>query len=93
MRCKNFDDIKKPGDFMFSKDANGRYASITFMCPCGCDSLSGISITDNELAGSRIKSVWHWDGNLDYPTTKPSIRRLDGCKWHGYLTEGKFVAC
>ena len=38
-------------------------------------------------------SGWHWNGSYHKPSLKPSILRMSGCHWHGYLTEGEFREC
>jgi hypothetical protein len=60
-------------------------AGLNFVCPCGCESILGVS-----LAGPN---AWQWNEDRNKPTVTPSIRRLDGCKWHGYLTDGVFKSC
>lgn len=44
-------------------------------------------------------ATWSFDGNLDQPTLKPSIRsstQRDGVMvelWHGFITAGEVVSC
>jgi len=63
-----------------------RYFWLHAMCPCGCGDEFTIRLVgpdDTEHEGN-----WAWDGNWSMPTLQPSIRRLVGCKFHGYLTQG-----
>lgn len=53
---------------------------IQFNCPCGCGSMLGASFP-------------RWTFDADKITLTPSVRRLDGCKWHGFLTDGVFTFC
>ncbi len=73
----------KPGDAKFWKSPEGD-EGINFQCPCGCGSLLGVSFH---------KGGWTWNGNREKPTVRPSILHVEGCKWHGYLTDGQFVEC
>jgi hypothetical protein len=59
---------------------------LTFRCPCGCGSIGGIHFA---LYNPR----WTWNGDKDNPTCTPSILRGDGCRWHGFLTNGVFISC
>lgn len=54
-------------------------------CPCGCGDQFSLP-----LAG---RGKWDWNENRDRPSVAPSIRRMDGCKWHGFLTAGEFKPC
>lgn len=85
-RVHRFEDLKAPGDFLWS----GRPGSLacehlTFVCPCGCGAMPGVVVIGPK--------AWAWDRNEDSPTITPSIRRLEGCEWHGYLTDGEFREC
>lgn len=89
-------ELKEPGDFRWSG------GHMTFVCPCGCGGICGITVKPD------VPSGWNWNGDLDRPTTSPSIRVFPSrnqtpggadpdytpCKgWHGYLTNGVFEAC
>jgi hypothetical protein len=54
----------------------------------GCGSLGSLPIRRFDEHPS-----WVWNGNLEQPTITPSIRRLDGCKFHGFLTDGVWSFC
>ena len=84
---------KAPGEFKLNKNIYGNIKTLSFMCPCGCGSIAGISITQDQEEYKAQNPLWLWDGNKEQPTTKPSIRRIGGCGWHGYLTKGEFVEC
>lgn len=74
-----------PGSYKFYKiNESDETAGLNFVCPCGCNAILGVRFYDNG---------WQWNGSKDKPTTNPSILRLDGCKWHGYLTDGIFKSC
>lgn len=77
--CESWDDMEHPGDFHFVQ------GGLVFKCPCGCDDTLGVNFErPNE-------PKWTWDGNRGCPTVTPSIRRLSGCRWHGFLTAGSFT--
>lgn len=87
-RVPHFSDMVKPGQFTFySRSGVEGHAGLTFLCPCGCGAYAGVRFNSASEYG------WNWDGNEELPTVTPSILRLDGCKWHGYLTAGFFVGC
>lgn len=60
-----------------------------YFCLPGEKHWSPIHVTRDHALEN--KSTWWWDGNLDKPTTTPSILRHG--HWHGYLTAGRFVSC
>lgn len=89
-RVKDFDDLNNPGEFLWSLGSDKSTPSrMLFVCPCGCGSHAGIAVKAESSGGP----VWSWNGDLDHPTVTPSIRKLDGCEWHGFLTDGKFKSC
>ena len=87
-RVDDYKDLERPGDFFiteanpFDKDCR----SLTALCPCGCGAVIGARIKDGETAATDI--WWGWDGSWDKPTITPSIKVMDGCKWHGHLQAG-----
>lgn len=88
-RKTDFDQLKNPGDFMYyTRNGVEGHAGILFCCPCGCGVVSGV-----DIGPVQSPKVWKWDGNEESPTLKPSIRKLNNCKWHGFLTAGEFVTC
>lgn len=60
--------------------------SLYFVCPCGCGAVGALPVS----AGA---GGWKWDGNMEAPTTTPSIRMCSPCGWHGYLKKGQFEPC
>src|SRR3546814_7183527 len=76
-------DDAKPGDAKYWRDGEG-VEGLNFQCPCGCGSLLGVSFGPGR---------WSITGPRDRPTVNPSILHMDGCRWHGYLTAGRFVEC
>lgn len=91
---ENHDAIEAAGDGVWSTwyGAPDVVASLVFMCPCGCGSITAINVSAPP-SGPDGHPVWTWDGDRERPTCTPSILRLDGCKWHGYLTAGEFRPC
>lgn len=59
---------------------------LNYLCPSGCGDERYLPIK----VGEKIPGFWKWDGNEETPTLEPSIRHLDGCKWHGFLKAGKW---
>lgn len=70
----------------------GSVITFVYCCPCGCGQQIGLPIrAATDPAPTR--PAWLWNGSLDSPTLTPSIRRLDGCLWHGFLTGGQWQPC
>lgn len=75
----------QPGAFKYFR-AGDQVGGINFVCPCGCGAILGISFVPPG-------PVWTWRRDEDRLTVSPSIRRLDGCGWHGYLRDGVWETC
>lgn len=84
-----WDDGVVAGAFNFEDDGIPPYNSIVYACPCGCGQLISLPIA----TGPKQDRYWSWDGNRESPTLQPSIRRLDGCHFHGFLTAGVWTFC
>ena len=92
-RVATWDDLKNPGDFIFTHDKQDRICGLVEICPCGCGAEGGISFvgpTYGTREESQGRPLWDWNGSQDKPTITPSIQRTGGCRWHGYLTDGVF---
>lgn len=59
---------------------------ISYYCPCGCGELTTLRVVRQDKEPND--GTWLWDGNLERPTLSPSIRHLNGCKFHGHLQAG-----
>lgn len=53
-----------------------------------------------QVKPSTVAPFWNWDGNLDAPTIKPSVRAFTedhkGARitlWHGEITAGELCPC
>ena len=77
---ENIFDSEIDGAYKFEDDNN-----IIYICPCGCKELMSLPVVPLHISGQR---GWGWNQNKDKPTLTPSIRRMDGCKFHGFLTDG-----
>ena len=78
----------QPGDFAFTSCGGVESAHLLFRCPCGCGAIGGVNLHPCGQA-----PVWTWDGNRERPTVQPSVRFLDGCRWHGFLRAGAWESC
>lgn len=76
-----------PASAVWMRGTDDTIGSLWFTCPCGCGAVTAVTVN------SRYGKAWAWNGSEDKPTTTPSILRLDGCRWHGYLTDGVFRPC
>lgn len=83
----SIDPPSPAGTFAFYASATAETSGILFACPCGCDTITSINF---EADG---RPQWTWDGNREAPTVSPSVRRLDGCQWHGWLRNGEWISC
>ena len=77
-----------PGAGCWVKGTDDQIACLRFVCPCGCGSLGTCPVRPG-----YGNALWTWDRNEASPTLTPSILKLSGCRWHGYLTNGVFVPC
>ena len=103
----NYDAIKKPGDFAYyvkygwevdvEYGMEPPFVGMIYNCPCGCGSRGSLPFIKYREPDNP---KWGWDGNVETPTLKPSIRHSVGDgkggmieHWHGFLTNGRFVSC
>jgi Family of unknown function (DUF6527) len=65
------------------------YRGIAHWCP-GCKEVHVITI-----ASSSPRPVWTFDGNVEAPTTTPSVRLSDekGTRCHYFLKAGRIEFC
>lgn len=61
--------------------------------PASEDPVVGRFWTQMQLSGSTTEQSWKWDGNEQKPTLSPSVQKLSGCRWHGWLQGGVFRSC
>lgn len=87
---QSWDDMKNPGDFIFTHNQEGEIIGMIEMCPCGCGECGWINF---DVPNRRPGPAWTWNGSRDKPTLTPSIQRTIACRWHGYLTDGVFRSC
>jgi hypothetical protein len=64
-------------------------------CPCGCGRRLFVAFRNPLDGGPPIHpaaSQWQREGDsFEALTLSPSIRRRDGCGWHGYIRNGEVV--
>lgn len=76
-------------DHIHDCDIDGAYSvvdnQLLFICPCGCKQLISIPVAE-EKEDNKWKIIIGDDFNKI--SIEPSIKRLDGCKFHGHLTNG-----
>jgi hypothetical protein len=87
-RVKGYYECKQVGDFFFTEENVAGKIRLSFMCPCGCGILAGVTVRSD---GKQIEGAWGWNKDFEKPTTTPSIFiEPSGNHWHGYLTDGIF---
>ncbi len=68
---------------------------VAFDCPCGCDDRVYVAFSNPEDGGGPVEPggvTWMRTGTtFDDLTIKPSIQRVDGCRWHGNVLRGNVV--
>lgn len=69
---------------------------ISFECPCGAEDCPRAFIPfENPLSGGppSHEKAWTRTGDtFDTLTLMPSIQRVGGCGWHGWIRNGEVVA-
>lgn len=68
---------------------------VAFDCPCGCASRCYIGFSNPIDGGPPLRTdVPRWDrtgDTIETLTLHPSIQRIGGCAWHGFIKEGNAV--
>lgn len=68
-------------------------------CPCGeCDEHRRLFVPfRNPIDGGppmKYGALWERTGDtIESLTLSPSVNRLDGCRWHGWIRNGEAVEC
>jgi len=71
---------------------------IMFDCPCGAPEDVVYVDIDPPMDGGPLlqesRRAWKREGDtFETLTLTPSIRKLDGCMWHGFVTRGHVLTC
>lgn len=73
---------------------------ISFRCPCGECKRRLMVYFENPLDGKGLidgygtHNTWRRTGKaFEDISLTPSILRKDGCRWHGFLTDGILRSC
>lgn len=72
---------------------DGTTRTLVFDCPI-CVGDASHHVGANFGIPSSVPAVWAMSG--EFPgtmTLTPSIRMLDRCGWHGFVTNGEVVTC
>lgn len=69
---------------------------IVFNCPCGCGDRVYIGFSNPISGGGRVGGAaptWQRTGDtFEDMTLSPSIQRMGGCRWHGWIRNGDAVS-
>lgn len=79
------------GEACWMRGPDNVITHLLFVCPCGCRRV--IMIPVNAHGKPPSQPGWNWNRDEVKPTLSPSILRMDGCRWHGYLTNGVWQRC
>lgn len=72
---------------------DGVHAALYIRCPESETIRLPLSTDPDEDPRRGLDGTyWHWDGDSDRPTIKPSIGVGGGSRWHGWLTRGDLEA-
>lgn len=87
------DGVTRNGDPVPERHGVG----ISFECPCGCPDRVAVLFA-NPLDGGPPyvpeRSQWHRAGEtFENLTLAPSILRVGGCAWHGFIEAGNIRTC
>lgn len=72
--------------------------AISFDCPCGCGSPLAVYIANPIDGGPTALNdsahCWQRTGEtFENLSLTPSLQRVGGCGWHGFVTNGEIVNC
>jgi len=87
------------GEGISDKDGNPvskrEGVGISFDCPCGCSPRVFVSFSNPLDGGEKLRDRITWErtgDTFDNLTLSPSILRLGGCGWHGFVTNGEVIS-
>lgn len=68
---------------------------VSFDCPCGCRDRVYVGFINPLDGGPPYEGItWQRTGeDFETLTLQPSILRGDGCRWHGFVIEGRIITC
>jgi hypothetical protein len=75
---------------------------ITFECPCGCPDRVVVPFANPLDGGTQpgdpkdplFRTGWQRTGDtFETLTLNPSVQRIGGCGWHGWIRDGQAVTC
>lgn len=71
---------------------------VGFDCPCGCGTRCHVLFENPRDGqgnlGPGTGPYWSRIGDdFETLTLTPSIHRVDGCGWHGFITSGEILTC
>ena len=92
--------IGRGGDGITDKDGNPvphqKGVGLTCDCPCGNTECLPLYVQfENPLEGEQVQGNqprWHREGDtFETLTLSPSIQRIGGCGFHGYIRNGEII--
>ncbi len=81
------DEGNPPPDVMWVYYEHDVPVMLDFLCPCGCGNTCPTHLVPPGEPHKERR--WAFDANTT--TITPSIRFLNGCKWHFNVTNGKVI--
>jgi hypothetical protein len=75
-----------------------RGVGLAFDCPCGCDEKVYVALSNPLDGGAPYtdpgEPTWQRTGDtFEALTLSPSLQRIGGCGWHGWVRGGEVIAC
>lgn len=97
----NAEFIGAGGPGITDKDGNEKPerhgVGVILECPCGaCGRHLYVPFANPLDGGPAVDSRTGWQrtgDTLETLTLRPSVLRREGCKWHGFITDGEAKSC
>lgn len=77
----------EPGILYLVDDGAEQHWLAVLRCPCGCRAMIQLPMTP------PARPCWQMRGTMQCPTLWPSVRRVNGCRSHFVLQQGRILWC
>lgn len=86
-------EITQPGDWCLEQSEYDRARGVAGFYYRAPDATPNSGTERDHIfirTGDKQPGYWQWDGDVNAPTLKPSIRHLSGSRWHGFFEAGNW---